>query len=290
MASLGTSSEPPANWDNTVIHSSLCVNSTTLCTYDNTPFSTKLNSKVNYAELISKQLSTINSDQQSRRDEVTLSTNLIVPSTGEGNSSATDSEYVTLVLYYDKKLLDNNDLITVLVLCSDKLLKSFVYNLLEKIMDEYLLNYYQPMNPTHLDCELKNSMKAIITQLEGRLRNAYSRSYGAVDLDIEEVRGIMNDNIDRILTRGENLDVLINKTQTLNTTANSFRRRTVSIKRKFWWSNVKFFALVGGVVFLVIYLLVGLECGLPFYQRCTHPSKPTQPEPPKKGHKFSYVD
>ncbi|GME90407.1 unnamed protein product [Ambrosiozyma monospora] len=154
-------------------------------------------------------------------------------------------------------------------------------------MDEYLLNYYQPMNPTHLDCELKNTMKAIITQQESTLRTVYSRSYGAVDGDIEEVRGIMNDNIDKILTRGENLDVLINKTQTLNTTANSFRRRTVSIKRKFWWSNVKFFALVGGIVLVVIYLLVGLECGLPFYQRCTHPSKPKQPEPPKKGPQFS---
>ncbi|VEU23059.1 DEKNAAC104293 [Brettanomyces naardenensis] len=255
-----------------IIHACLTVNSTTLYTYEDIYFAPKLN--INYAELVSKNIGTINSIPEDRSDDYRLSTYTLGSNDGAHTS-------VNLVLYYDKKLMKNNDLIVLVILCSDTMLKSFVYNVMDKLMYCYLTDYYESPGlmsnvTTTTNFEYKLKMKEIIVREEKKL-SKLTQNYGAVGADLSEVRNIMNDNIDKILDRGQTLSTLIDKTQSLNSSANSFRRRAVSVKRKFWWSNVKFVTITCIVVFVLLYLLLGLECGLPFYSRCLHPEHPTQP-------------
>ncbi|ODV88103.1 hypothetical protein CANARDRAFT_5404 [[Candida] arabinofermentans NRRL YB-2248] len=286
--------------DTSVIYSSLSINSTTLYTYDNTTFTSKLN--INYSELISKNLGVINSIQDSRMNDYKISNNLILNNSLPANATAavgtsntpspasTQNEYVSLVLYYNKKLMKNNDLITIIILCNDRILKNFVYNLLDKLMVTYLSDYYDEedannsrsySNGSNDNFEFKIKLKEIINDEEAKLKKLTADYGSTVTDEIDEVRELMNENIDKILSRGENLNSLITKTSNLNSSANSFRRRTVMIKRKFWWSNVRFVVLIASIIGLLIYLFIGLECGLPFYGKCLHPSKPKQPSHPQ---------
>ena len=74
----------------------------------------------------------------------------------------------------------------------------------------------------------------------------------------------MVQNIDSILQRGERLDLLVDKTDTLAGQAYAFRRGARSVRRQQWWKNVKIMALTGVVGFVSIrppqlYMLMGPE-------------------------------
>ncbi|ODV96684.1 hypothetical protein PACTADRAFT_1271 [Pachysolen tannophilus NRRL Y-2460] len=91
---------------------------------------------------------------------------------------------------------------------------------------------------------------------------------GLANDEIDEVRNMMNENIERVIDRGERISLLVNKTDRLNNVSSSFRRRTISIRRKFWWKNFKFFAMLSALLVIFMYLFGGEFCGLPLYSKC----------------------
>jgi hypothetical protein len=64
----------------------------------------------------------------------------------------------------------------------------------------------------------------------------------------------MVQNIDSILQRGERLDLLVDKTDTLAGQAYAFRRGARNVRRQQWWKNVRIMMLTGvvGVVSTVV--------------------------------------
>ena len=57
----------------------------------------------------------------------------------------------------------------------------------------------------------------------------------------------MVQNIDSILQRGERLDLLVDKTDTLAGQAYAFRRGARSVRRQQWWRNIRIMFLTGVV-------------------------------------------
>ncbi len=60
-------------------------------------------------------------------------------------------------------------------------------------------------------------------------------------------KDIMVQNIDSILQRGERLDLLVDKTDTLAGQAYAFRRGARSVRRQQWWKNTRITALTAFV-------------------------------------------
>lgn len=73
----------------------------------------------------------------------------------------------------------------------------------------------------------------------------------------------MTENIERVLERGERIDLLVDKTDRLGVGAHDFRVRSRGLKRRMWWKNMKLMVLLVVVVVFLIYLFVGFGCGLP---------------------------
>ncbi|KAL9619960.1 MAG: hypothetical protein Q9160_005429, partial [Pyrenula sp. 1 TL-2023] len=86
--------------------------------------------------------------------------------------------------------------------------------------------------------------------------------------EISSVRDIMTENIERVLERGERIDLLVDKTDRLGGSARDFRVRSRGLRRKMWWKNVKVMVLLVVVVVFLVYLFVGFGCGLPGWGRC----------------------
>ena len=118
-------------------------------------------------------------------------------------------------------------------------------------------------------------------QLIAQLMKQYTTSPPADPLkqaqtDLNNVKDIMVQNIDSILQRGERLDLLVDKTDTLAGQAYAFRRGARAVRRQQWWKNMRVLALSGvvGVVSrvpprgdtdpdfqLVVYLFIAQFCG-----------------------------
>lgn len=77
---------------------------------------------------------------------------------------------------------------------------------------------------------------------------------------VNDVKVILKDNINKVLERGEKLDDLIDKTDDLRATADSFQKTSTRVARKYWWKNVKMMIIIGVIVVIII-VLIGLFAG-----------------------------
>eukprot|EP00882_Tetradesmus_deserticola_P020165 GHRQ01021735.1.p2 GENE.GHRQ01021735.1~~GHRQ01021735.1.p2 ORF type:complete len:100 (+),score=39.49 GHRQ01021735.1:256-555(+) len=80
--------------------------------------------------------------------------------------------------------------------------------------------------------------------------------------EISQVKGIMVENIERVLDRGERLDLLVDKTDLLQGEAFAFRREATRARRVMWWKNVRMWFIMGGIVAAIIFLVVLLTVGI----------------------------
>jgi vesicle-associated membrane protein 7 len=81
--------------------------------------------------------------------------------------------------------------------------------------------------------------------------------------EIEATKNIMVQNVEQILSRGERLDLLVDKTDNLSTQSRAFRKvgrsmargalltstkRSAAVRRRMWWKNTKLMLLSAFVV------------------------------------------
>ncbi|XP_072258985.1 vesicle-associated membrane protein 8 [Pyxicephalus adspersus] len=80
--------------------------------------------------------------------------------------------------------------------------------------------------------------------------------------EVEGVKNIMSQNVERILARGENLDQLRNKTEDLEASSEHFKTTSQKVARKYWWKNAKMIAIICVVVGIILLLIILLATGV----------------------------
>ncbi|KAM3282750.1 vesicle-associated membrane protein [Capsicum chacoense] len=78
---------------------------------------------------------------------------------------------------------------------------------------------------------------------------------------ITEVKGIMMDNIEKVLDRGEKIELLVDKSENLQFQADSFQRQGRQLRRKMWFQNLQMKLMVGGAIFVFIIIVWLFACG-----------------------------
>ncbi|GAA5800170.1 hypothetical protein HPULCUR_005595 [Helicostylum pulchrum] len=73
--------------------------------------------------------------------------------------------------------------------------------------------------------------------------------------EIEQVKDVMVHNIERVLERGERIELLVDKTDNLNQQAFAFKKRSTQLKRAMWWKNTKIMAMIVLVCFVSLFYL-----------------------------------
>jgi vesicle-associated membrane protein 7 len=91
----------------------------------------------------------------------------------------------------------------------------------------------------------------------------------AVRSNIEKTKDIMIENIDRVLARGEKIELLVKKTEHMSDSAVSLRKQAVKVKRHMWWKNVKLTLLVVAIVIGIAFFAVVMGCGGFSFQYCS---------------------
>ena len=101
---------------------------------------------------------------------------------------------------------------------------------------------------------------------------------------VDEVVGIMRNNVERVLERDAKLSELDERADALQDGASQFEKQAGKLKNKFWLQNMKFL-IAGGIVGLILLVLL--------YFKFTEPDHPyygpppqgyaPQPPPPQSG-------
>ncbi len=87
-----------------------------------------------------------------------------------------------------------------------------------------------------------------------------------VKAQVSEVKGVMMENIEKVLDRGEKIELLVDKTENLHNQAQDFRTAGTQIRRRMWLQNMKIKLIVLGIVIALILIIIlsvchGFNCG-----------------------------
>ncbi|KAJ4891487.1 putative vesicle-associated membrane protein 726 [Raphanus sativus] len=77
-----------------------------------------------------------------------------------------------------------------------------------------------------------------------------------VKAQVTEVKGVMMENIEKVLDRGEKIELLVDKTENLRSQAQDFRTQGTKIRRKMWWENMKIKLIVLGIIIALILVII----------------------------------
>jgi vesicle-associated membrane protein 7 len=139
----------------------------------------------------------------------------------------------------------------------------FLRNLEKQFFAEFAPEETDFSNLPPYGCASFNGQLKRLMVEQGATQAGQADALRTAQREIEGVREIMTENIERVLERGEHMSVLVDKTGRLGDNARDFRVRSRTLKRRMWWKNVKLMVLLCLVVIFLIYLFVGFGCGLP---------------------------
>ncbi|KAK9509477.1 hypothetical protein O3M35_006787 [Rhynocoris fuscipes] len=109
---------------------------------------------------------------------------------------------------------------------------------------------------------MNNEFSPILrTQIKQFTETKEFDSISKVNSELDELKNIMVRNIDDIVSRGENLNLLHEKSENLTATSVSFRTQSRNLQRSLFWKNVKLYALTASAGIVFLYLILSMACG-----------------------------
>lgn len=150
---------------------------------------------------------------------------------------------------------------TYLVVADEAYGRSIPSAFLDKIASEFNLKYAEKA----VGAKEGSLNSSFGKQLKQMMEHAtqYPEEYSkvaSVQKKVDEVKGIMTENIEKVLARGEKLELLTDKTENLMNEADRFQRTGRTLRRKMWWQNCKMKIVVAFAVILLAVIIFLLVC------------------------------
>jgi len=184
--------------------------------------------------------------------------------------SSTKCTYTANGCHVHTKTFHSTLLTTPLVLIlvtTEHMPKAAAYNFIEEAEKQFLQRFTLHRVQTARAGDLETEFGVTLKKLMGEYGNTKDIAR-EVRGELDNVKGIMSQNIERVMERGDRIELLVDKTNNLEVNANEFRRRSKGVNRQMWWKNVKINFLLGFVVLFLIYIFIGFGCGLPGWSKC----------------------
>ncbi|KAH9805282.1 Vesicle-associated membrane protein 711 [Citrus sinensis] len=86
--------------------------------------------------------------------------------------------------------------------------------------------------------------------------------------EMSHVRSVMIDNIEKIVERGDRLNLLVDKTATLHRNTIRFKRQARKYKSSVCWGNCKLASGLVCVILIIIYVTLAFYCRDPLWRYC----------------------
>jgi vesicle-associated membrane protein 7 len=130
---------------------------------------------------------------------------------------------------------------------------------------------YGAIEQTALAFSLNDSFGPILKQkMEYYSSNQPVDKIAVVQAEIDSVKDIMVENIDKLLERGEKIELLVDKTDRLNQQAFKFEKTSRNLKNEIWCQGVRNKCIIVTIIALIILFIVAMICGINFSQCGQH--------------------
>ncbi|KAJ3230958.1 Vesicle-associated membrane protein 4 [Chytriomyces hyalinus] len=80
-----------------------------------------------------------------------------------------------------------------------------------------------------------------------------------IQREVNETINVMQDNIHKVVERGERLEDLNERSEHLAQSSEAFKNRSKEVRMKMFWQDSKTKMILGGIALVVVGLIVGLS-------------------------------
>ena len=176
-------------------------------------------------------------------------------------STKSASTGVTRVSYTsDQKMfnLQSRDNINFVAVCDNNPKhQALAYRFLDKVMNAFLARFGDSVSAL---TEAKTFSSALKKEMEYH-NSPEADKVGKLKEEIDNVKGIMTENIEKILERGEKVEKLVEKTEDLAHQSDDFFKSSRSLRKQMMWKNIKLALGIFVLLALVIFIIVLFACG-----------------------------
>lgn len=104
--------------------------------------------------------------------------------------------------------------------------------------------------------DLDRDFNFVLSQQMKNFSKPGNSTMSRLQSQVEEVKGVMTQNIEKVIERGDRLDDLMDKTEELEASAANFQRTSRKISKRYWWRNKKMTIIIVCVSIVVVVVIV----------------------------------
>ncbi|XP_023756915.1 vesicle-associated membrane protein 714 [Lactuca sativa] len=154
-----------------------------------------------------------------------------------------------------------SDSLTFLCMANDTLGRRIPFSYLEDIEMRFMKNYGKVASHATAYAMNDEFSRVLHQQMEFFSSNPSADTLNSVRNEVGEVHTIMVNSIEKILERGNRLELLVDKAATMQDSAFQFKKQSQRLHRALWMKNVKLLALLTFLAFVFLYMIVASFCG-----------------------------
>jgi len=125
---------------------------------------------------------------------------------------------------------------------------------------------------------MNNQFSRIMKQKMEFYSNPSADKIKVINTQIGKVTEQIKENLDKTIQRQQNISLLVEKTDSLQSGSFQFKTQAATMKRVFWWRNVKLWAILIIIILIIIVIVLLSVCGLKL-EKCSISTNST-PRPP----------
>ncbi|GAA5944845.1 synaptobrevin family protein [Sporobolomyces koalae] len=150
--------------------------------------------------------------------------------------------------------------VTAMVVAEDIVGRRVAFGFLQALHRQFVSKYPNSEDlPAYGANAFEQDIKGLMKQYE---ENPPQDAIKQAQAELAATKDVMVKSIDAVLSRGERIEILVDRTDEMSQQARAFRKRSTVLRRKMWWKNVKVLIAIGFSGVLLFYLLVASACGL----------------------------
>ncbi|XWS70738.1 hypothetical protein CRYUN_Cryun03dG0074200 [Craigia yunnanensis] len=161
------------------------------------------------------------------------------------------------------------DGLTVLCMADDASGRRIPFAFLEDIHHKFVKTYGRAIHSASAYAMNDEFSRVLSQQMDHFSNDPNADRLNRLKGEMSQVRGVMIDNIEKVLERGDRLALLVEKTGTMQGNSLRFKRQARRYKNAMWWRDCKFMAtLILLLLLIILYVLLTFVCHGFFLSSC----------------------
>ncbi|KAL6212051.1 hypothetical protein ACLB2K_017274 [Fragaria x ananassa] len=152
------------------------------------------------------------------------------------------------------------DGLTVLCMADETAGRRMPFSFLEDIHQRFVRSYGRAVLTAQAYGMNDEFSRVLSQQMEYYSNDPNADRINRLKGEMSQVRNVMIENIDKVLERGDRLELLVDKTANMQGNTFRFRKQARRFRSTVWWRNVKLTIALIVLVLVVIYIVMAFVC------------------------------